>query len=113
MKQPTKIVVAIKDLMINYFMTPVICDNEKQALAGISAEISRENNLNPIACVPDQFQVWKLGEIDHEGNLIPGQELLCTANTLVRRAATEQASGETRNQANLFASGDSRPTGNA
>lgn len=98
--------------MIDYFMTPVICDNEKQALAGISGEISRENNLNPIACVPDQFQVWKLGEIDHEGNLIPGLELICTCNTLIRRAAPEPVAGKTQETIGGRQAGTLRPLGN-
>lgn len=78
-------------------MPAFFASDEKQMLSGLSAEISRHDNKNPIALVPDQFQVWRLGEIDDEGNVTAEKQLVCTCNTLVRvgRQSTEPRGGTT------------------
>nr|QJB20024.1 MAG: nonstructural protein [Microvirus sp.] len=93
----TKVIIAIYDVMIEYFMTPNVLPDEATALSSISAEISSPDAKNPIASAPHQFQVWKLGEIDDKGNIKPHKELICDCHTLIRprRDATQSSDATT------------------
>lgn len=83
---------AIKDRMIDYFMTPFAAPNDNEVMASLSNEINREGNLNAIAAAPHHFEIHCLGEVDDSGNLHAKREFVCDCSNLVRprRESTER-----------------------
>lgn len=82
--------------MIGYYLNPFVAPDDNQVLASISADISRQDNVNAIAYAPHQFQVWQLGEINDEGIIKPHKELICDVHTLVRARREPAKQGDTQ-----------------
>lgn len=96
--------------MIGYFMQPFIALSDEQVQASISADISRPENKTAIASAPDQFQVWRLGEIDDEGDVTTGKVLICNCVSLIRvgRESAESGSGKVGTTQGNSQTGNSR-----
>lgn len=77
---------AIKDRLLNYYMAPFAAPDDKQVLAAISATVNNYAGLetNAINQAPHHFEVWKIGEVDDEGNICPSKDYLADCASLVR-----------------------------
>lgn len=75
---------AVRDRMIDYFLTPFAAPNDQEVMASLSNEINRPDNINAIAQAPHHFELYLLGEIDENGTIFPKKELICDCSSLVR-----------------------------
>lgn len=88
---------AIRDRLVDYYMTPFCAESTKQVLASLAGTINNPENLNAIAQTPQHFEVWQLGEVNEDtGDLQAKREYIADCSSLVRasvRADTEGRSG--------------------
>lgn len=77
-------IIAVKDILLDYFMTPFCTHSVHEAIGGIAAVINNPENQDAISKSPSQFQIWLLGEVDPEGAVTARRELLASCHSLVR-----------------------------
>lgn len=76
---------AIRDRLIDYYMTPFCAESDRQVMASLSTNISNPENLNAIAQCPQHFELYRLAEVDEEtGNLTAKKEFLGDLTSFVR-----------------------------
>lgn len=75
---------AIRDNLIDYFMQPFAAPDDRAVLAAIATQINTQGNMNDIAQAPHYFEVWKLGEVTDQGNIVPGREKIANCSSLIR-----------------------------
>lgn len=76
---------AIRDRLIDYYMTPFTGDTHRQVMAGLAQTINHPENMNAIAQTPQHFELWQIGEVDEDtGNLVSKREFVADCAGLVR-----------------------------
>lgn len=75
---------ALRDRLIDYFMTPFPAHRDREVLNSIAAMVNREGSDDPIHQAPHHFEVWKLCEIDENGQAHGKPELIADCSTLIR-----------------------------
>lgn len=76
---------AIKDRMIDYFMTPFTGESDRQVQAGLAQTINNPGNMNAIAQTPHHFELWQLGEVNEDtGKITEHREFIADCSSLVR-----------------------------
>lgn len=77
---------AIKDRLLDYFMTPFAAPSDKEVLGSIATTVNNYEaiNTNGIAQAPHHFEIWVLAEIDEEGHVNPKREFLHDCSSLLR-----------------------------
>lgn len=89
---------AIKDRLIDYFLTPFAAPGDKEVMASVAATINRPGNNDAIAQAPHHFEVWSLGHVTEDGHLVPEREFLGDCSSLVRRGVREGGGTPTAEQ---------------
>lgn len=91
---------AIKDRMIDYFMTPFTGESDRQVQAGLAQTINNPGNMNAIAQTPHHFELWQLGEVNEDtGKITEHREFIADCSSLVRPSIRGPGkSGETEGQ---------------
>lgn len=74
---------AIKDRMLNYYMTPFASQDDNAVLASISETVNLDGQ-HAIQQAPQHFEIWQIGEVDEDGHITPRKEFLTTCDTLIR-----------------------------
>lgn len=88
---------AIKDQLINYFMTPFAAPGDKEVMAAIAAHVNHQTGVSDaLSEAPHHFQIWQLGNVTEDGHIEPGLELVCDCASLIRAAPTKLERGELR-----------------
>jgi len=90
---------AVRDRLIDYFLTPFAALSDKSVLASISQVINNPETMDAIAQAPHHFEIWILGEVQENGQLTGAPNLLCDCASLVRRGvrtAEERGAGADR-----------------
>ena len=75
---------AVKDRLIDYYLTPFAARGDKEVMAAIAAGMHHAGTPDAIAQAPQHFEIWKLGEVDEEGHITPKREFLQSCNSLIR-----------------------------
>lgn len=117
---------AIRDRLINYYQTPFMAHTDKEVLASLAKLINGEDiNIHEIAQAPQHYEIWRLGQVDQDGDLIQDKELLADCASLIRigvrtrheptnqvgKTPGQSTSPESRNPSSTAA--DTRPAQNA
>lgn len=76
---------AIRDRLIDYFMTPFAAPNDKEVLGSVAYQINVQEDGNAIAQAPHHYEIWVLAEVQDDGHITPHRELICDCASLVRR----------------------------
>lgn len=84
---------AVKDRLIDYFLQPFAGPDDKNVLAAVSQQIN-SGDTHAISQAPQHFEVWRLGEVDQEGNLIARKEFIADCASLVRPGIRGAASAQ-------------------
>jgi hypothetical protein len=103
---------AIRDILIDYYMTPFAGPDDKTVLAAIARTINNEINNDDIATSPKDFEVWKLAEIHEHGHIEPEKEKICNCAQLVRagvRTVTDNGTSQGAGQAATAAASGHEP----
>ncbi|WNK13645.1 MAG: nonstructural protein [Microvirus sp.] len=74
---------AVRDRLIDYFMTPFVAHEDKQVLATVADTINQEG-MSGIQQAPHHYEIWRLGGVSEEGNVYIDKEFLADCGTLVR-----------------------------
>lgn len=75
---------ALRDRLIDYYLTPFAAPTDKDVLAAIAAAINNGENRDAIAQAPHHFEIWKLATIDDDGHIKEARELLADCASLIR-----------------------------
>jgi len=100
---------AIRDRLIDYYLTPFAAHTDNEVMASLASAINNPESLDAIAQTPHHFEIWAIGEIDQEGHLTAAKQLLADCSTLVR-PKTNDGAGSPRDQNGLYG-GRRSPTG--
>lgn len=84
---------ALRDRLLNYYHQPFFTPGDKEALVAVSNTINNGDPNSAVAKTPHHFEVFRLGEIDEEGNIQAGKEFLADASSLVRDNLREGGRG--------------------
>lgn len=109
---------AIRDRLIDYFMQPFVGPDDKQVLASVARLVNTGEVTSDIAQAPHQFEVWKLGEVNDEGHVIPERKYLQDCSSLVRRDLRQRGQpggpeAQNNPRENTEAAGGAGPPGRA
>lgn len=77
---------AIRDRLVDYFMTPFAAHEDEGVLNSIANLVSNEDSNDPVKQAPHHFEIWRIGEIDRQGHITPSREFLADCSSLVRAA---------------------------
>lgn len=75
---------AVRDRLIDYFMTPFCAPSDKHVLASLANVINNTEATDAIAQAPHHFEIWKLGTVHEDGHIEPQQGLITDCASLVR-----------------------------
>lgn len=82
---------AIRDRLLEYFMTPFVADGDKQVMHGLAALINTGAKDHAIAQAPHHFELWRLAEIDEDTGTCKGPPtFLADASSLVREGVRSE-----------------------
>lgn len=91
---------AIKDVLLEYFMTPFAGHGDKDVMNSLAAMLNNPEVKNDqVKDAPHHFQLWRLAKVwEDTGEVEPARELLCDCNNLIRprRPATGPTAGGLR-----------------
>lgn len=74
---------------MDYFMQPFIGPDDKPVIAGVAEQINN-GEIHAINRTPHYFEIWRLGEINEEGEVTATKELIADCGSLVRGSVREQ-----------------------
>lgn len=77
---------AIRDRLVDYFMTPFAAHEDQGVLNSIANLVSNEESNDPVKQAPHHFEIWRLADIDNQGHIYTSREFLADCSTLVRAA---------------------------
>lgn len=75
---------AIKDVMLEYFLTPFAAPGDKEVIAAISTVINAGGIHDAIAQAPHHYEIWQLGTVDQDGHIHAHKSLVQGCGSLVR-----------------------------
>jgi len=75
---------AIRDRLIDYFMRPFFLENDKAAMQAIAEIVNDKEGASAIAQTPHQFELWRLADIEENGEVKGSKEYLGDASGLIR-----------------------------
>lgn len=75
---------AIRDRLIDYYMTPFAAPSEKDVLASLAQTINTGDLNSAIAQAPHHFELWQLGLVTEDGHLTPQRQFLADCSSLIR-----------------------------
>jgi len=92
------IICAIRDRMLDYFQPPVCVNRIQDLMAAIAKGINDHGaTQHEIGQAPDHYELWKIGEVDDQGNVHANREYITNCASFVRNGVwkrrTEGASG--------------------
>jgi len=82
---------ALRDRLINYYMTPFAAPNDKDVLSGIAQAVNNIEENSAISKAPHHFEIWHLGEVTDDGTIVADKYLVADANSLIRPSVNRQA----------------------
>lgn len=88
---------AVRDRLIDYYQTPFTGPGDNEVKAALARMINHGETTSDIAQAPQHFELWHLGKVTDEGQLIAERYLVCDADSLVRtgvRRSTDGAAAE-------------------
>lgn len=83
---------AVRDRMLDYYLHPFAAPDDKQVMGGIAQQVNNPEQMEAIAQAPQHFEIWKLGEVLDNGDLVTNREIICNCQQLVRKTK-ETANG--------------------
>jgi len=75
---------AIRDRLLDHLMQPFVAPNDKVVLASISEAINNPENKHAISQAPHHYEIYKLGEVQEDGTIVPKMEFISEASSLIR-----------------------------
>jgi len=93
---------SIRDRLLDYYGNPFMGPSNNAVLAAVATNINSPESKSDYAQAPQHFEVWKLGEINENGDVKADKELLADCNSLIRpgvRGTAEQGTGESNGTA--------------
>lgn len=84
---------AIRDRMLDYFLTPFASRTDKEVLGGIAAGINNGDSKDALAQTPHHFEVWCIGEVLEDGSIVAAKVLIADCGSLVRPGRPSAESG--------------------
>lgn len=87
---------AIRDRLIDYYMTPFAAPSEKDVLASLAQTINTGDLNSAIAQAPHHFELWQLGLVTEDGHLTPQRQFLADCSSLIRADIRKDAGDERR-----------------
>lgn len=76
---------AIRDKMLEYFMTPFAAPGDKDVLASLATTINAGADGNAIKAAPHHFEIWRLAQVTEDGHIAEDREFLAECASLIRR----------------------------
>jgi len=83
---------AVRDRLLDYYGDPFMGPTDNSVLAAMASNINNPESKRDFAQAPHHFEIWRLGEINENGDVTKDKELLCDCASLIRpgiRLATE------------------------
>lgn len=82
---------ALRDRLIDYYMTPFAAPEDRQVMAAIATNINSDQGPHnaDIKSNPHQFEIWCLAEVKEDGHIEPEKYLVCNCAQLIRRSVRE------------------------
>lgn len=83
---------ALRDRMLNYFLNPFAAPADTDVLGSVS-NLVNSGDMSGLAQAPHQFEIWRLGEVTTDGNILAAKELLAECHALIRPKPGEGEKG--------------------
>jgi len=74
---------ALRDRLLNYFLAPFAAPGDLEVLGSVSNLVAN-GDTQGLQQAPHHFEVWRLGEVTADGNIVASKELLAGCESLVR-----------------------------
>lgn len=92
-------VYSIRDRLIDFHTHQFMAPSDKTAMAAMAKLINNTGSQDAVAQSPHHFELWKIAEINENGEVKPQKDLLADCGSLVRdiraarRPETHQSQG--------------------
>lgn len=74
---------ALRDRLVGYYLQPFCAPDDNNVKAAL-ANIVNQGEKDAISQAPHHFEIWRLGKVTEEGDLVPGKEYVCGCQDLIR-----------------------------
>lgn len=83
---------AIRDRLIDYWMTPFAAPDNGAVMQSIAATINNpsQGDTNAVAYAPHHFEIHQIGYVTEDGHLVPERAFICDCASLVRKRVREE-----------------------
>jgi len=81
---------ALRDKLIDYYMTPFAAQTDKDVLGGIANAVNNQEENSAISKAPHHFEIWCIGHVTEAGEIVPDKYLIADASSLVRPTGQEK-----------------------
>jgi hypothetical protein len=75
---------SLRDVLLDHYLHVFAAPDDKQVLSAIAQQVN-SNDQGALTQTPSHFQVWRLGQVTDEGDVIPDKTLIAECSALVRR----------------------------
>jgi len=82
---------ALRDKLISYYMTPFAAPSDKEVMQSIAVAVNNLEENNAIAKAPHHFEIWHLGQVTEDGEIVADKYLVADCNALIRPVTDRQA----------------------
>lgn len=76
---------ALRDRLIDYYLTPFAAPGDKDVLSGIANIVNNGADTDAVKQAPHHFEIWRIGEVQENGTIEPTKEFIADCSSLVRR----------------------------
>jgi len=84
---------AIRDRLVDYFMTPFAAPETRPVMAALATTIN-SGDSSDLAANPHHFELWELGQVQEDGHITPTREFVCDLSSLIRPGIRKGRAGE-------------------
>lgn len=85
---------ALRDRLIDYYLTPFAAPNDKEVLASLANVINRPGATDGISQAPHHFELWQIGQVLEDGSIEPTKVLITDCSSLVRASIRKGRDGD-------------------
>lgn len=84
---------ALRDRLLDYFLVPFVAPSDNDVKAALAQRINttRGDIEDALIQAPHHFELWQLGGVEEDGNIVPKLDFLADCSSLIRRGVRTHA----------------------
>lgn len=82
---------SVRDRLLDFLAPPFVAPSDFQVMQALANTVNQGKDTDAYKAAPHHFELYRLAEIDEQGNVTPGKTFLCDLASLVRTGIREES----------------------